>query len=150
MNNNTIKRISIDEFYKCSDIWDMEKCPFTDDFIKQIKSGNRLTFIYESDGKFIGEGSLVLKSSEKGYTVPQKRIYLSRLIVKKEYRNKGIGSIILEYLICRSKEMGYSEISLGVDIYNQNAIHIYKKYGFDIFETAEDEYGRYYKMLKTL
>lgn len=150
MSNNTIKRISIDEFYKCSNIWDLKKCPFTDKFIEEIKSGNRMTFAYEKENAFIGEGSLVMHCDEEGYTITGKRVYLSRLIVKKECRNKGIGGAILDYLINKANEMGFSEISLGVDTDNEDALHLYRKYGFEIFETAEDEYGTYYRMLRKL
>lgn len=149
INFKNIRKMSITEFEKCGNIWDLKKCPFTNRFIEELRNGNRITYVYEKDDAFIGEGSLVLNCDEDGYTIKDKRVYLSRLIVKKEYRNKGIGSKILEYLICKAKDMGFSEISLGVDI-NKSAVHLYKKYGFEIFETAEDEYGTYYKMLKML
>jgi len=57
----------------------------------------------------------------------------------------AVQSIIL------NKELGYSEMSLGVDIDNINARHLYEKKGFNnvIFE-GEDEYGKYVKLLKNL
>ena len=79
-NKIVIEKINPEEFYKCSNIWDMEKCPFTDEFYEQIKSGNRISFVYKLDGKFIGQGDLVLDKED--YTTPGERIYLSRLIVK--------------------------------------------------------------------
>lgn len=42
-----ICEISIDEYSKCSDIWNMETCPFTEDFKNQIKAGNRFVYIYK-------------------------------------------------------------------------------------------------------
>ena len=143
-----IEKISAAEFHKCANIWDMEKCPFTDEFYQQIKSGNRLSFVYKIDGEFVGQGDLVL--AKDGYTIPNKRVYLSRLIVKKEYRNKGIGSMITDFLIDKAKEMGYREMSLGVDCDNENALHLYKKKGFEIYAQDQDEYGEFYKMLKKL
>ena len=143
-----IEMIGAEEFHKCANIWDMEKCPFTDEFYQQIKSGNRLSFVYKIDGEFIGQGDLVL--DKDGYTIPNKRVYLSRLIVKKEYRNKGIGSMITDFLIDKAKEMGYREMSLGVDCGNENALHLYKKKGFEMYAQDQDEYGEFYKMLKKL
>ena len=143
-----IEKISAEEFHKCSNIWDMEKCPFTYEFYQQIKTGNRISFVYKIDGEFIGQGDLVLEKDD--YTIPEKRVYLSRLIVKKDYRNKGIGSQITDFLIDRAKEMGYSEMSLGVDCDNENALHLYKKKGFEIYTQDKDEYGEFYKMLKKL
>lgn len=146
--NATIEKITADEFYKCANIWDMEKCPFTDEFYQQIKSGNRLSFAYIINGEFIGQGDLVL--DKDGYTIPNERVYLSRLIVKKEYRGKGIGSLITDFLIDKAKEMGYREISLGVDCNNENALHLYEKNGFKIYAQGKDEYGEFYKMFKKL
>lgn len=151
MQEYTLEQIGIDEYAKCNNIWDMEKCPFTEKFKRQIKNSERFVFIYKINGKFIGEGNLAINVPDSDYFIPNKRIYLSRMIVKKEYRNQGIGAIILDFLIEKAKEMGYSEIALGVDIDNHNAIHLYRKKGFDkIIAECEDEYGKFYKLLKKI
>ena len=146
--NAVIEQLKAEEYSKCSNIWNMDKFPFTDQFYQQVKSGERITFIYKIGGEFIGEGSLVL--NHESYTIPNERIYLSRLIVKKEYRNSGIGTMITEFLIDKAKEWGYSEISLGVDSDNEAAIRLYEKMGFKIYSHDKDEYGEFYKMLKKL
>lgn len=47
--------------------------------------------------------------------------------------------------------MAYSEMALGVDIDNYNAVHLYQKKGFKtLIKEDEDEYGRFYKLLKKL
>lgn len=143
-----IEKISAEEFYKCGSIWDMGNCPFTDAFYQEIKSGNRISFVYKIGGKFIGQGDLVL--DKDGYTIPDERVYLSRLIVKKKYRNKGIGSQITDFLLDKAKEMGYCEIALGVDCDNEKALYLYKKKGFEIYAQDKDEYGEFYKMLRKL
>lgn len=110
-----------------------------------------MVFIYKIKNKFIGEGALVLNHNDSDYFIPGQRIYVSRMIVKKEYRNQGIGGIIIDYLIIQAKQMGYSEMALGVDIDNHSAIQLYRKKGFNtIISECEDEYGKFYKMLKTL
>ena len=120
-------------------------------FYDELLSGNRITFIYLENNEFIGEGSLVFKNNDSDYTIPGKRIYLSRMIVKKEYRNRGIGAILLEYLIDYAEQLGYEEIALGVDTDNFNARHLYEKKGFtNILFIGEDEYGEYVKLLKKL
>lgn len=53
-------------------------------------------------------------------------------------------------MIALCKEKGYQQITVGVDTDNERALYIYKKCGFVIYETAADEYGEYYKMIKTL
>nr|WP_319005528.1 GNAT family N-acetyltransferase [Metabacillus litoralis] len=54
----------------------------------------------------MGEGSLVFQNNDPDYTIPDKRIYLSRMIVKEEYRNRGIGGVIVDYLIDYAKQLG--------------------------------------------
>lgn len=146
-----IVQIGIDEFSKCNQIWDMQKCPFTDKFKKQIIDGDRFVFIYKINNAFIGEGDLVINVDDSDYCIPNKRIYVSRMIVKREYRNQGIGGIILDYLIEQAESMGYKEMALGVDMDNDSAIHLYKKKGFTtVIKEDEDEYGKFYKLLKKL
>ncbi len=146
-----IEPLAPEDYHKCSNIWNMKSQPLTDKWFDEIKSGNRLVFIYKINGEFIGEGALVLDTGDSDYTIPDKRIYVSRMIVKKEYRNRGIGSNILEFLITKAKDMGYSEMTIGVDKDNINAMHLYKKYGFTevLFEGA-DENGEYFKLMKRI
>lgn len=151
MSEHEITLIGINEFSKCSNIWDMKKCPFTDMFRQQIINGNRFVYIYKINEEFVGEGDLVINVDDADYYIKKQRIYVSRMIVKKEYRNQGIGGIILDYLIEQAKSMGYREMALGVDIDNYSAVHLYQKKGFNtLIKEDEDEYGRFYKLLNEL
>lgn len=151
IGNCIIRQIGIDEYDKCSNIWDMKNSPFVDEFKNQIKNGDRFVFVCASDDEFIAEGNLVINCADSDYYIPEKRIYLSHMITKKEYRNKGFGSIVIDYLVKKAKEMGYAEIALGVDIDNYSAVRLYKNKGFTtVIKECEDEYGRFYKLLKPL
>ncbi|GGM24340.1 hypothetical protein GCM10011351_07600 [Paraliobacillus quinghaiensis] len=152
MTSYQIKKLNIKDYNKCSDIWDMDNNPkMAKFFYDDLVSGNRITFVYLENNLFIGEGSLVFRNNDPDYTIPGKRIYLSRMIVKEEYRNRGIGGIILDYLIDYAEQLGYSEIAVGVDIDNLNARHLYEKKGFtNVLFIGEDEYGEYVKLLKKL
>lgn len=73
------------------------------------------------------------------------------MIVKKEYRNQGIGSEILSFLIEKAKSMNFREMTIGVDKDNLNALHLYKKFGFnEVLFDGEDEYGGYFKLMKRI
>lgn len=130
----------------------MKKDPrMTRMFYDELVNGNRITFIYTEHNQFIAEGSLVFKNDDPEYTIPDKRVYLSHMIVKEEYRNRGIGHIIVDYLINYAEQLGYEEIALGVDADNFNARHLYEKKGFtNVIRTEEDEYGKYVKLLKKI
>ena len=146
-----IEPLNPEEYHKCSNIWNMKSQPLADKWLDEIKSGNRLVFVYKINGEFIGEGALVFDTGDPDYTVPDRRVYVSRMIVKKEYRNRGIGSEILEFLITKAREMGFSEMSIGVDKYNINALHLYNKYGFtEVLFDGSDENGEYLKLMKKL
>lgn len=149
--NRIIEPLKTEEYHKCSNIWDMQSQPLTDKWLDEIKSGKRLVYIYKINGEFIGEGALVLDTGDPDYTIPEKRVYVSRMIVKKEYRNRGIGSEILIFLIKKAKEMGFSEMSIGVDKDNVNALHLYEKFGFtEVLFDGTDEDGEYLKLMKRI
>ncbi len=146
--NYSIEQLSVDSYDKSNSVWDMNTCPFTEQFREQVASGNREAYLMKANGHYIASCDLVYDYGE--YTEENIRIYLSRLIVKKEYRNQGIGQELLKYMIELCKGNGYQQITIGVDTDNKNALHIYKKSGFAIYETATDEYGKFYKMMKKL
>lgn len=149
--NITIAPLKPEEYNRCSNIWNMKAQPLAEKWYKEIQCGNRLVFIYKINGEFIGEGALVLDTGDSDYTIMGKRVYVSRMIVKKEYRNRGIGSEILEFLIKKAKGMGFSEMTIGVDKDNKNALHLYRKYGFtEVLFDGADEDGEYLKLMKRL
>ena len=149
--NTVIEPLKLDDYSKCSNIWNMKTQPLTEKWREEITSGNRLVYIYKINDEFIGEGALVLDAGDADYTIPDKRVYVSRMIVKKEYRNRGIGSEILAFLIRKAKDMGYSEMTIGVDKDNENALHIYRKHGFtEVLFDGADEHGEYFKLMKRI
>lgn len=149
--DTVIEPMRLEEYHKCSNIWNMKSQPLAEKWREEIASGNRLVFIYKINGEFIGEGALVLDTADPDYTIPGKRVYVSRMIVKKEYRNRGIGSEILEFLIRKVENMGFSEMTIGVDKNNLNALHLYKKYGFtEVLFDGRDENGEYLKLMKRI
>ena len=149
--NHEIEPLKIEDYFKCSNIWNMKTQLLTEKWREEIATGNRLVYIYKINDEFIGEGALVLDTGDADYTIPDKRVYVSRMIVKKEYRNRGIGSTILEFLINKAKAMGFSEMTIGVDKDNTNALHLYRKYGFtEVLFDGADEHGEYFKLMKRI
>ena len=146
-----IEPLKLEDYHKCSNIWNMKAQPLAEKWRGEIADGNRLVFIYKINGEFIGEGALVLDTGDSDYTIPGQRVYVSRMIVKKEYRGRGIGSEILDFLIKKATEMGFSEMTIGVDKDNENALHLYRKYGFtEVLFDGADEAGEYFKLMKRI
>ena len=98
--NGSIRQLKPEEYPKCRNIWDMERhADLAARFLSELQSGNRMTWVYEEGGQFLGEISLVLNKDDPDYTIPGTRIYISRLIVRKENRRQGIGKALVEYAV---------------------------------------------------
>ena len=144
-----ITKLNYQNYYKCSNIWNMDKNKkLADQFYKERCSGNRTTFIYSIDNEYIAEISLVYEMNDNDYTISNKRAYVSRLIVKKEYRRQGIGKELVKFIKIQAKEKGFSELSIGVDLDNYPALRLYTTSGFNqIIRIDEDEQGKFMKLL---
>ena len=56
---------------------------------------------------------------------------IMNIVVKKDFRNNGIGSLLLDYLISYSKSINLKTITLEVNEINIPAIKLYEKFGFE-------------------
>ena len=147
-----IIKLDIGDFQKCSNIWDMQRqSALAEQFYREMSEGNRTTYIYTIAGEFIGEISVVKDAGDLDYTVPGKRLYVSRLIVKDGYRRQGIGRKLVDYIIGKAETEGYSELSIGVDLENYAALKLYIGSGFDkVIFIGEDQYGKFLKLFNIL
>ena len=148
----SISKLNIEDYHKCANIWHMHKHKeMADKFYKEIISGNRVSYIYSIDGEFVAEISLLYKTDDADYTIPQKRAYVSRLVVKKSLRHQGIGRELVNFIKTKAKEEGFSELSIGVDLDNYPALKLYASSGFDrIICVDQDADGKFVKLLCTL
>lgn len=141
------------DFHKiCPDIWDTVKhAEFAGQFERELYSGNRIAYIYQSDGENIAEISMVFDEDDPDYTIAEQRAYISHLVVRREYRRQGIGRELVRFIVEKAVEMGYKELSIGVDLNNYPAIKLYVDCGFDkVIFIGKDEQGEYLKLLKTV
>lgn len=150
--NTEIMRLDPADYSRCGNIWDMQRMSdLAEQMLPELISGNRVTYIYTIDGEFIGEISLVYRTDDPDYTIPDRRLYISRLIVKETYRRRGIGRQLLDFITRCAREDGYAELSIGVDLNNYPALKLYIDEGFDrVIFIGEDACGQYVKLLKTL
>ena len=54
------------------------------------------------------------------------------IMVSESEKGKGYGKVVMSHLISFCKKKNLSSIFLSVDKKNENAIHLYKKFGFKI------------------
>ena len=64
-------------------------------------------------------------------------IHIQNIIVKPEYQNQGIGSVLLKYIIDNKQD---KKIMLEVRSKNINAIKLYQKYDFKIINIRKNYY----------
>lgn len=65
---------------------------------------------------------------------------IMNIVTKKTFRNKGIGKLLLENLIQLAKSLNLTSITLEVNEENAPAIHLYKKFGFEILGIRKNYY----------
>ena len=87
----------------------------------------------ECDNSYV----IVAKNSENiivgfaGLKVILDEANIMNIVVKKDFRHNGIGSILLEDLINYSKNINLKTITLEVNENNLSAIRLYDKFSFD-------------------
>jgi RimJ/RimL family protein N-acetyltransferase len=90
----------------------------------KIKKRQLFDLVVEVDGKVVGNSELKIKtgrSSHVGYI---------GIVIKKGYRDIGIGNAMLKALIFHAETIGLMMLTLDVFSTNNRAIHVYEKLGF--------------------
>ena len=87
-----------------------------------INKGGKI-FFAESAGNIVGTVALMPTKNKLVFE-------LTKMAVKPEYRNKGIGKKLLRKCIDYCKSNNYSSIILYSNKKLNNAIHLYRNFGF--------------------
>lgn len=102
----------------------------------------------------IGESMALSRIQPK---IHKDEFYINTLAVYPEFRGKKIASGLLKFAFDYAKVAHYKKMSLGVEMGNEKAFEIYKKYGFKVVSTRAlkksiRKYGLagHFKMMKDL
>lgn len=104
---------------------------------EQLKNGYQYYVVRDKNGNKIGFFA---------YYPREKDVYLSKFYLIKEQRGKGIARDILQFVIGKTKEYGFSSIVLNVNKYNYGAIMAYEKMGFRRIRGEKKDIGNGYYM----
>lgn len=113
--------------------------------IKEINaSRNNLMILAMVNSAIVGIGTI----SSNNKRIKSKHVGILGIVIKAEYCNMGIGSILMDYLIewCKSNKET-AKISLTVRRDNPGAIALYEKFGFETEGILKGETyidGRYF------
>lgn len=84
--------------------------------------------------------------------IRENECYISNLAIFSEFRNKGLGTLLLKDVENWAKERGNKKLVLEAYIDNVGAIRLYQRFGFEIFKEysvkIDGKVFRYLKMRK--
>lgn len=67
---------------------------------------------------------------------------ITNVVIKKDFRNQGLGLIMLEELLIQGRKIGIESFTLEVREGNKAAIHVYEKLGFLIEGIRKNFYSK--------
>lgn len=87
-----------------------------------------------------------------GREAAQDEYYVSNLGVHSSAQGQGIGSHLLAYAEQTAQSAGLTKCALVVGLYNQNALRLYQRFGYQIVETVQhpSDFLGYHRMVKVI
>ena len=92
-------------------------------FRSELENGNSRYLVAKINGEVVGFAGIIPVIDEAD---------ISNIVVHKDFRNKKIGSSLLEGLLDLAAALNLSTINLEVRASNVYAIKLYEKYGFEV------------------
>lgn len=119
---NSIKDNLISDF---DDFWNYSV------FKSELESDSSHYLVVKDNSKIIGFAGIkvILPDAD-----------IMNIVVKKDFRNQGIGSLLLKELINLSKSLNVKDLFLEVNEKNTPAILLYNKFGFKKISTRKNYY----------
>ena len=99
-----------------------------DYFMKHISDERFIAWLAIEDGKIVATSGMCIYCVPPTYdNIPGQVAYLVNMYTVKEYRNQGIGSKLLEYLVEEARNRGCIRLTLNTSSAGRS---IYENYGF--------------------
>ena len=109
-------------------------------YITDFGQPDDLCLVAESDGNLLGAvWTRILAEKVKGYGNVDGHTPEFAISVKKEFRQQGIGSKLMQEMIVWLKSKGYEKVSLSVNKDNY-AYRMYQKLGFQVIREQDEDY----------
>ena len=102
-------------------------------FYQALRQWPQLLLVAQSDDTVSGYSMMA--------PLPQQRASLMSLLVASDYRQLGIGRLLLLHSLQVATEHGFGEMELSVSPQNDKAINLYQKSGFVIYDDVPDYLG---------
>ncbi|MDD6491693.1 MAG: ribosomal protein S18-alanine N-acetyltransferase [Firmicutes bacterium] len=103
------------------------------DFLEMVEADYAHYYVAEEDGVIVGCCGIRNIAGEGEIT---------NVVVAADFRNKGIGRSMMEYMLEKTGENGIGNCTLEVRVSNQPAIHLYESLGFKAEGIRPDFYEK--------
>lgn len=123
MDNLKISNMTISDFEIISPILSLDFDSFwSPEVLKgELNNENSQYIVAKIDNEIVGFAG-IWKSVDD--------VHITDIVVKRDFRKKGIGSLLLQKLITLTKELKFNELTLEVNYNNEVAKKLYLKFGF--------------------
>lgn len=91
-------------------------------FLEMIEKKDARYYVAEVDGEVVGGCGVLMIAGEGNIT---------NVVISPKFRNRGIGTQMLQYLIEEGYREGLTAFTLEVRVSNKTAVHVYEKLGFE-------------------
>ena len=130
-----IDKMSLEDLISIKDILTTEFDDFWNyEILKsELESNNSYFFVAKNiSGEIVGFAGIKVILDEAN---------IMNIVVKKDFRNCGIGAILLKNIIKKARELEIKKIYLEVNDTNLPAINLYKKFNFKQIGIRKKYYG---------
>ena len=105
--------------------------PITKEYFQEILTSKcKHCYVYQDKEKLIGAILIKKYETDDYVTLKKRKIYeIYDIVVDKEFRNKGIGKKLFEYITNLAKQNGISSVIVEVFAFNKDAIKFYQNIG---------------------
>ena len=138
--SNFAKEVFID-YYK--DLIGIKQCEY---MVELFLSEKAITSLIDKGAifKLLIENDQIIGFTE--YIKEDNRVFLSKLYIHKNYRNKGYGKILFNDCLEYTKNNNLNKIYLTVNKYNTPSYNIYIHLGFKVIDSVINDIGNNYVM----
>lgn len=133
--NIQISKMTLDDFYQIKDVLisDFDDFWNVNTLEQELTNENSHYLVAKIENQIVGFAGIKSVLDEAD---------IMNIVTKKDKRNLGIGSALLEKLLNVAKEKEIKKITLEVNESNISAIHLYKNFGFKEISIRENYYNK--------
>jgi ribosomal protein S18 acetylase RimI-like enzyme len=100
------------------------------DMLQRCATTNGCVFVADAEGEVVGFLCLLTKVVPELDEPPEPYSYISDLVVRAAYRDRGVGRTLVAHAEAFAQQSGASRLKVGVLVRNDGAHRLYRSCGF--------------------